>query len=47
MVLFRVLTDGGRGGGKKTSLFKISHTYISMMKLGIVMPYLKNIQKIY
>ena len=34
-------------GGKKTPLFKICHTYPTMMKLGTLIPYLKMIQKIY
>ena len=38
----------GRGGvAKKLPLPKISHIYLSMMKLGAVMPYLKSNQKIY
>ena len=35
------------GGGKEAPLPKICHTYPTMMKLGIVIPYLKKIQKIY
>ena len=36
------------GGGTKASLFpKICHTYLTMMKPGTVIPYLKKIQKIY
>ena len=38
---------GGRGGGKKTPLPKICHTYPTMMKLGTVIPYLKKFQKLY
>ena len=41
-----LLTDG-EGGGKKTPLPKICHTYPTMMKLGTVITYLKKIQKIY
>ena len=37
----------GWGGATKTPLPKICHTYSAIMKLGIVMPYLKKIQKIY
>ena len=36
---------GGGGGGKKVSLSKICHTYLTLMKLGTVIPYLKKIQK--
>ena len=32
---------------KKGPHCKICHTYITLMKLGIVMPYLKKIQKIH
>ena len=32
------------GGGKKAPLPKICHTYHTMMKLGIVIPYLKKIE---
>ena len=35
MVLFRA-AHGWGGGDKKTPLPKMSHTYISMMKLGTV-----------
>ena len=35
------------GGDKKAPLPKICHTYPTMMKLGTVIPYPKNIQKIY
>ena len=35
------------GGGKKTALSKICHTYPILMKLGTVAPYLKKIQKIH
>ena len=34
-------------GSKKASIPKICHRYPTMMKLGIVKPYLKKIQKIY
>ena len=40
-----LLMDGG--GGKKAPLPKISHTYITMMKLGTVIPCPKKIKKIY
>ena len=33
-------------GGKKTPVPKVCHTYPTMMKLDIVIPYLKKIQKI-
>ena len=33
------------GGGRKTPLPKICHTYPTKMKLGTVIPYLKKIQK--
>ena len=39
-----VLIDGG---DQKGSHPKICHTYPTMMKLGIVIPYLKKIKKIY
>ena len=35
------------GGQKSPPLPKICHAYPTMMKLGIVIPYLKRIQKIY
>ena len=35
------------GGSKKSPLSKICHTYLTMMKLGTVIPYLKKIQKTY
>ena len=35
------------GGGKKAPLPKTCHTYPAMMKLGTVIPYLTEIQKIY
>ena len=34
------------GGAKKTPFPKICHTYPTIMELGTVIPYLKNIQKI-
>ena len=37
----------GWGGSKKALLPKIYHTYPAMMKLGTVIPYLKEIQKVY
>ena len=37
----------GWEGGKKAPLPKICHTYPTMMKLVTVIPYLKEIQKIY
>ena len=39
---------GGGGGAKKLPpLPKICHTYLTMMKVGTVILYLKKIQKIY
>ena len=37
---------GGEGGGQKSPLSKICHTYATIMKLGIVILYLKKIQNI-
>ena len=37
---------GEGGGGKKAPLSKICHTYLTMMKLGAVIPYLKKFQKL-
>ena len=37
----------GGGGAKRHPLPKICHTYPTMIKLGTVIPYLKEIQKIY
>ena len=37
----------GWGGGQKTPLPKILHTYLTMMKLGTVIPNPNKIQKIY
>ena len=34
-------------GGKKVPLPKVCHTYLTIMKLATVIPYLKEIQKIY
>ena len=39
--------DHGWGGGKKSPLPEICHTYPTTKKLGTVIPYLKKIQKIY
>ena len=36
-----LLTDGGGGGGQKTPLPKICHTYRATMILGKVIPFLK------
>ena len=41
-----LLMDGGVGQKGPPTLTKICHTYPTMMKLGTVIPYLKNIQKI-
>ena len=38
---------GVGGGGKKSPLLKICHTYPAMMKLSTVIPYLKKIPKLY
>ena len=35
------------GGTKRPPTPKICHTYLAMMKLGTVIHYLKNVQKIY
>ena len=35
---------GGGGGGKK-AVSKICHTYVTILKLGTVIPYLKKNQK--
>ena len=49
LTLFRIgffgAADGG--GGERSLLLKICHTYPTMMKLGAVIPYLKKIEKIY
>ena len=53
LILFRIgffgaaHGSGGGGGKNPPSLPKISCTYLTIMKLGAVIPYLKNIQKIY
>ena len=52
LLLFNPILDGlfwgcSRKGGQKGPLPKICHTYSTMMKLGPVIPYLKEIQKIY
>ena len=40
--------NGGEGLViKKATLPKICHTYPTIMKLGTVMPYLKNIKEVY
>ena len=44
--LFRGCSRMG-GGGKKSPLSKICHTYPTLMKLGTVTRYLKKIQKIH
>ena len=49
LILFRwaflgLLTDGGKGGGKKALSLK-SVTHAAIMKLGTVIPNLKKIQK--
>ena len=38
---------GGQGRGQKGPLPKICHTYPAMMKFGTIIPYPKNIKKIY
>ena len=50
LTLFRMGFFGatqGWGSAKKAPLSKICHSYPTMMKLGIVIPYPKKIQKIY
>ena len=44
-----LLTDGGGGEGQKAPppLSLICHTYLTLMKLSTVIPYLKKIQKIH
>ena len=50
---FNPLQDGSfrgllmDGGGKKSPLPKICHTYPTKMKLSTIIPYLKKTQKIY
>ena len=39
--------EWGWGGGKKACLPKICHTYPTTMNLDTVIPYLKQIQKIF
>ena len=49
LTLFRMGFFGaadGWGGGKKAPLPKICHTYPTMMKIVIVIPYPKKFQKI-
>ena len=47
-VFLGLLTEGGEGEEvKKALLPKICRTYPKMIKLGTLMPYLKEIQKIY
>ena len=45
MGLFEVAHGGGGGEGQKDPLPKICRTYLTMMKLGTVIPYLKKTQK--
>ena len=45
MALFEA-AHGWGGEAKRPSLPKICHTYPKMMKFGIVIPYLKKIQKL-
>ena len=40
------LFGAAHGWQKDSPLHKMSHTYLAMMKLGTVIPYLKKIQKI-
>ena len=47
MGFFGTAHGSGGGGGKKTPLPKICHTYPTMMRLGTVIPYLKKFQKLY
>ena len=47
MVIFGAAQRWGCGGGKKSPLLKICHTYPAMMKLSTVIPYLKKIPKLY
>ena len=46
LTLFRMAAQGWEKSGKKTSFPKICHTYLTMMKLGTVISYLKEIQRI-
>ena len=45
MGFFGAAYEWGREGQKVAPLPKICHTYLSMMKLGTVIPYLKKIKK--
>ena len=47
MGLFGLFTDVWGGGGEMTPLPEICHTYLTTMKLGTVIHYLKKIQKMY
>ena len=50
LTLFRMDSFGAAhkwGGAKRLPLPKTCHTYPAMMKLGTVIPYLTEIQKIY
>ena len=49
LTLFRIGFAGAAHGwgAKKDPLPKICHTYPTIMKLGIVIPYLKKFQKLY
>ena len=49
LTLFRMASFGAVhvSGGKRPSTYKICQTYTTIMKLGIVIPYLKKIQKMY
>ena len=51
LTLFRMgffgAAHGWGRGGKKPPLPKTCHTYLTMMKLGTVIPYLEKIQKKY
>ena len=50
LTLFRMGIFGvahGWGGSKKVPLYKICHSYLTMMELDTVIPYLKKIQKIF
>ena len=44
---FTLFCHDGRGGGKKALLPKTCHTYLTIVKLGTLIPYLKKIQKTY
>ena len=47
MGFFGAAHGWGRGGAFWSPLPKIRHTYLAMMKLGTVTPYLRKIQKMY